>query len=77
MMLPSHRDDIFKFLENFNVKKSATTDHLIAAVGDHSQESTSAESNKATMGIIKSVLLPHAETTYLKNYGRELFEDYV
>ena len=85
MMMPSHRDDIFSFLENFNVQKSATSTRFQSAVvaPEHSQDSTSADSGKVTkegIGLERincKPLLAQEEIRYLKQYGRELYDDMV
>ena len=83
LVLPSHRQDILLFLQNFKLKGdkvangSGPYQGLIppTACGEHSQQSTSAESNKPL--ITNPPLLPTDECRYLKNYGRELFDDMV
>ena len=74
--LPSHRQDILSFLERFKIRKSdgASGPYRSPTVaGENSQQSTSAESNKP--GVANKKLLPIEETTYLRQYGRELFDD--
>ena len=85
--LPSHRQDILYFMRHFTTKvtnaaaggqkvPSGPYQNFTAAVcGEHSQQSTSAESNKPDVSGIP--LLPLDETRYLKLYGRELFDDMV
>ena len=46
---------------------------VIMTPGEHSQQSTSAESNKPIENSVP--LLPDHEVRYLKNYGRELYDD--
>ena len=65
--LPTHRSEIFDFLKDY-------TDSGKVA-GEHSQHSTSAESNKPVEAGLKKPLLPIDEANYLRMYGRELFED--
>lgn len=81
VQLPSHRDDIFGFLESYNKACSpAATAASVSTAHEHSQSSTSAESGKKgrESGAPASAPLLNAyELTYLRNYGRELFEDMV
>jgi hypothetical protein len=79
LSLPSHRQDVFSFLSNFKFSKidgkGPYQSPTVAA--DHSQQSTSAESNKPLVLSGNKPLLPPEEATYLKQYGRELFDDMV
>ena len=77
--LPSHRQDIFSFMDKYKVGSAKDGSGPYAssvAVGEHSQQSTSAESNKP-LQINSAPLLAPDEGRYLKLYGRELFDDMI